>query len=49
MGDSGKLADSGPALYRFVQQRRYLGALLKAPDVLEWATFVIPIGFDGAS
>ena len=33
MGDSDKLPDSGPGSYRFVEQRRYLGALLEALDV----------------
>jgi hypothetical protein len=42
MGDAGKLPDSGPACYRFVEGCGYLGALLKAPDVLEWATFASP-------
>ena len=30
MGDSDKLPDSGPGSYRFVEQRRYLDALLEA-------------------
>src|ERR1700750_1449261 len=33
MGDSDKLPGSGPGSYRFVEQRRYLGALLEALGV----------------
>jgi haloalkane dehalogenase len=35
MGDSAKLPDSGPHSYLFVEQRRYLDALLEALDVRE--------------
>src|SRR5208283_4239076 len=42
MGDSEKLPDSGPASYRFVEQRRfYLHALLEALNVSERVTLVI--------
>jgi haloalkane dehalogenase len=40
MGDSQKLPDSGPGSYTFVEQRRYLDALLEALDVRERVTFV---------
>ena len=54
MGDSDKLRDSGPGSYRFVEQRRYLDALLEALDVHERVTFVIhdwgsALGFDWAN
>jgi haloalkane dehalogenase len=54
MGDSDKLADSGPGSYRFVEHRRYLDALLEALDVRERVTFVIhdwgsALGFDWAN
>jgi haloalkane dehalogenase len=54
MGDSDKLPDSGPGSYRFVEQRRYLHALLEALDVRERVTFVIhdwgsALGFDWAN
>jgi haloalkane dehalogenase len=54
MGDSDKLLDSGPGSYRFVEQRRYLDALLEALDVRERVTFVIhdwgsALGFDWAN
>jgi haloalkane dehalogenase len=54
MGDSDKLPDSGPGSYRFVEQRRYLGALLEALDVRERVTLVIhdwgsTLGFDWAN
>ena len=41
MGDSDKLPDSGPGSYRFVEQRRYLDALLEALDVRQRVTLVI--------
>ena len=40
MGDSQKLPESGPGSYTFVEQRRYLDALLGALDVRERITFV---------
>ncbi|HZR38883.1 MAG TPA: haloalkane dehalogenase [Ktedonobacteraceae bacterium] len=40
MGDSQKLPESGPGSYTFVEQRRYLDALLGALDVRERVTFV---------
>jgi haloalkane dehalogenase len=54
MGDSDKLPDSGPGSYRFVEHRRYLGALLEALDVRERVTLVIhdwgsALGFDWAN
>jgi haloalkane dehalogenase len=54
MGDSEKLRDSGPGSYRFVEQRRYLDALLEALDVRERVTFVThdwgsALGFDWAN
>jgi haloalkane dehalogenase len=54
MGDSDKLPDSGPGSYRFVDQRRYLDALLEALDVRQRVTFVIhdwgsALGFDWAN
>jgi haloalkane dehalogenase len=54
MGDSDKLPDSGPASYRFVEQRRYLDALLETLDVRERVTLVIHdwgsgLGFDWAN
>ena len=54
MGDSDKLPDSGPGSYRFVEQRRYLDALLEALDVRERVTLVIhdwgsALGFDWAN
>jgi len=54
MGDSDKLPDSGPGLYRFVEHRRYLDALLEALDARERVTFVIhdwgsALGFDWAN
>src|SRR5262249_39578508 len=42
MGDSAKLPNSGPGSYRFVEQRRYLDALLDALGVRERVTLVIP-------
>ena len=54
MGDSDKLPDSGPGSYRFVEHRRYLGALLEALNVHERVTLVIhdwgsTLGFDWAN
>ncbi|WFU36311.1 haloalkane dehalogenase [Bradyrhizobium brasilense] len=54
MGDSGKLPNSGPGSYRFVEHRRYLDALLEALDVRERVTLVIhdwgsALGFDWAN
>ncbi|MCD9112541.1 haloalkane dehalogenase [Bradyrhizobium japonicum] len=54
MGDSDKLPDSGPNSYRFVEQRRYLDALLESLDVRERVTLVIhdwgsALGFDWAN
>jgi len=54
MGDSDKLPDSGPGSYRFVEQRRYLDALLEGLDVRERVTLVIhdwgsALGFDWAN
>jgi haloalkane dehalogenase len=54
MGDSEKLADSGPGSYRFVEQRRYLDALLEALEVRDRVTFVVhdwgsALGFDWAN
>src|SRR5271156_6013637 len=54
MGDSDKLPNSGPGSYRFVEQRRYLDALLEALDVRERVTLVIHdwgsgLGFDWAN
>ncbi len=54
MGDSNKLATSGPGSYRFVEHRRYLDALLEALNVRERVTFVVhdwgsALGFDWAN
>jgi len=54
MGDSQKLADTGPDSYRFVEHRRFLDALLEALDVRENVTWVIhdwgsALGFDWAN
>lgn len=54
MGDSDKLATSGPDGYRFVEHRRYLDALLEALGVSERVTFVVhdwgsALGFDWAN
>ena len=54
MGDSDKLPDSGPGSYRFVEQRRYLDALLEALNVRERVTLVVhdwgsALGFDWAN
>ncbi len=53
MGDSGKLDDSGPGSYRFVEHREYLDALLEKLDVTEKVTLVVhdwgsALGFDWA-
>ena len=54
MGDSDKLPDSGPNSYRFVEQRRYLDALLESLAVRERVTLVVhdwgsALGFDWAN
>jgi haloalkane dehalogenase len=54
MGDSDKLPNSGPGSYRFVEQRRYLDALLEALGVRERVTLVVHdwgsgLGFDWAN
>jgi haloalkane dehalogenase len=54
MGDSDKLPSSGPGSYRFIEQRRYLDALLAALNVREGVTLVIhdwgsTLGFDWAN
>jgi haloalkane dehalogenase len=54
MGDSEKLPNSGPDSYRFVEQRRYLDALLEELDVRERVTLVLhdwgsALGFDWAN
>ena len=54
MGDSQKLADSGPGAYRFVDHRRFLDGLLEALEVRENVTLVIhdwgsALGFDWAN
>lgn len=54
MGDSSKLANSGPASYRFVEHRRYLDALLEQLNVSENVTLVLHdwgsgLGFDWAN
>jgi len=54
MGDSQKLADTGPNSYRFVDHRRFLDALLEALGVRENVTLVIhdwgsALGFDWAN
>jgi haloalkane dehalogenase len=54
MGDSDKLPNSGPGSYRFVEQRRYLDALLEHLDVRKRVTLVIHdwgsgLGFDWAN
>ncbi|MDN5863329.1 MAG: alpha/beta fold hydrolase, partial [Salinisphaera sp.] len=53
MGDSDKLADSGPERYRFVDHRRYLDALLERLGVERNVILVIhdwgsALGFDWA-
>ncbi len=54
MGDSQKLAASGPDSYTFVEHRKYLDALLEHLGVIENVTFVIHdwgsvLGFDWAN
>ena len=54
MGDSDKLADSGPHRYRFVEHRRYLDAFLEAVGIHDNVTFVVhdwgsALGFDWAN
>jgi haloalkane dehalogenase len=54
MGDSEKLPDSGARSYRFVEQRRYLDALLEELGVRQRVTLVIhdwgsALGFDWAN
>ena len=53
MGDSDKLADSGPESYSFIEHRKYLDALLEEIGVTDNVTFVIhdwgsALGFDWA-
>jgi haloalkane dehalogenase len=53
MGDSAKLAGSGPGRYRFVEHRRYLDGLLEVLGVDRDVTFVVhdwgsALGFDWA-
>jgi len=53
MGDSDKLAESGPGSYRFVEHRRYLDALLDGLGVSDAVTLVVhdwgsALGFDWA-
>jgi haloalkane dehalogenase len=53
MGDSDKLADSGPGAYRFVEHRRFLDAFLSETGVTENVVFVVhdwgsALGFDWA-
>lgn len=54
MGDSEKLANSGPESYTFSEHRRYLDALLAHLEVKENVTFVVhdwgsALGFDWAN
>lgn len=54
MGDSQKLADSGPGRYGFSEHRSFVDALLEALGVRERVTFVIhdwgsALGFDWAN
>jgi len=54
MGDSGKLPDSGPDSYRFVEHRVYLDGLLDSLDLGDQVTFVVHdwgsgLGFDWAN
>jgi len=53
-GDSGKLADTSPGTYRFVDHRRYLDGLLDHLDIGDNVTVVIhdwgsALGFDWAN
>ncbi len=53
MGDSSKLAPSGPDRYRFVEHRRYLDAFMEAVGVTARVTLVVhdwgsALGFDWA-
>jgi haloalkane dehalogenase len=54
MGDSAKLADSGPSRYTFIEHRRYLERLLDQLDVRAGVTLVVhdwgsALGFDWAN
>jgi haloalkane dehalogenase len=54
MGDSSKLANSGPGSYRFVEHREYLDGLLDSLDLGDQVTFVVHdwgsgLGFDWAN
>ena len=54
MGDSEKLADSGPERYTFVEHREYFDAALEALEVTDGVTLVIhdwgsALGFDWAN
>ncbi len=54
MGDSDKLADSGPDRYRFVEHREFFDAALKALGITDDVTLVIhdwgsALGFDWAN
>lgn len=54
MGDSEKLADSGPERYTFVEHREYFDAALEALEVTDSVTLVIhdwgsALGFDWAN
>ena len=53
MGESDKLLDHGPGMYRFVEHRGYLDQFLRAVDATENVTFVLhdcgsALGFDWA-
>ena len=41
MGDSAKLADSGPGRYRLVEHRRYLDGLMKALGITRNVVLVV--------
>ncbi len=54
MGDSQKLAGSGPGSYTFAEHRRYLDVLLASLDVTHDVTFIVhdwgsALGFDWAN
>ena len=54
MGDSDKLAHSGPGSYRFADHRRYIDAFLEAMGITEQVTLVVhdwgsALGFDWAA